>query len=115
MRKSTVRKYMLKNRVFLHLLFTDKKSNTTQRLSVCTNYQANVLINILNKIVTGEIPLKKTDFQALKRTRRLKFLKKVETGSELTKLLRSSRDNKVRYLKQFTTLFPRLLRQLFED
>ena len=115
MKKSTVRKYMLKNRIFLHLLYSDKKANTTQRLSVCTNYQANVLLHILNKIVIGEIPMKKTDFLALKRTRRLKFLKKVESGPEFNKLIKSTRENKVRYLKQFTTLFPKLLKQIFEE
>ena len=49
---------MLKNRVFLHSLYTDNKTERTHRLNVCTNVQANVLLHILRKIVLGELALK---------------------------------------------------------
>ena len=113
MKCNRLRSYMLRNRVFLHLLFTDKKSNTTQRLTVCTNVQANVVLHILHKIVTGEIPIKKADFLALKKTRKLNHLKKIETKSGLQVLLKSSREKKIAFLKQFTTLYSKLFKVLF--
>ena len=114
MKNSRLRQYMVRNRVFLHLLFSDKRNNTSKRLTVCTNYQANVVLHILHKIVTGDISMKKSDFEALKRTRRLKFLKKVASPKDLELMLKSPREKKVAFLKQFTSLYSKILKLLFK-
>ena len=43
MNKLQLRKQMLNNRVFLHLLQSDSKKNTRQRLNVCTNSRVSFL------------------------------------------------------------------------
>lgn len=114
MNKLQLRKLMQKNRVFLHLLQTDSKTNTRQRIHVCTNIQANVLLHILHRISNGEIPVKKQYADYLRKTRKVPFLNQIREKKQLSTCLKQTRGEKVTFLKKFTALYPKLLELLFE-
>ena len=57
----------------------------------------------------------KRDFVAVRNARKIKTLQRLEEESELSNLLSESRIEKVKYLKSFTSQYPFLLRQLFEE
>ena len=109
-----LRKFMLKNRVFLHLLYRESKKDTAQRLNYCTNVQANCVLHILKGIATGEIPLKKEDYAALRKTKKLGTIEQLVDKTTFRALLRNSRSEKVTFLRKVVSLFPLLLRLLFE-
>lgn len=115
MKPENLRSFMQRNRVFLHLLYSDTKKNTSNRLTLCTNFQCNVLLHILHNIANGIIPLSSKDAHTIKKTRKVKVLQRIEGGKEFRHLLKSSRDQKVLFLRQFTSLYPLLLKSLFEE
>ena len=113
MRQGQLRTFMLKNRVFLHSLYSDNKTERTHRLNVCSNYQANVLLHILRKIVLGELPLEKEHFERLKKSRKLFILNELKSEDTFKTKLKGSRTEKAQYLKKLNLLFPSLLHYLF--
>lgn len=115
MKPAALRKFMLKNRVFLHMLFSEPKKVTAQRLSLCTNIQANVLLHILHEIVKGNIPLRKADYATLRKTKRLTHIESIESKPKFREILKASREKKVQFLRKIVALYPLLLKLLFED
>ena len=115
MKARPLRKLMQKNRVFLHLLYSDTKKNTTHRLNLCTNVQAKLVLHILHDIINGVIPLKAGDAKALKKTKRIKILQRIESKDNLRDYLGFAREDKVSFLKQFTALYPLFFRSIFEE
>ena len=115
MKKRELRKQMFKNRVFLHLVQSDDKKNTRQRINVCTNIQANCLLHVLHNISNGEIPVRKEYAEYLRKTRKMPFLNKIREKKAVTTFLKKTRDEKVSFLKKLTALYPKLLALLFDE
>ena len=83
MNLKSMRKYMLRNKVFLHLLYSDSKKNTASRLTTATVFQLDVVVYILHHITNGRIPLSTKDYLVLRKARKIKTLQKVESEESL--------------------------------
>ena len=104
MKNDKLRQFMLKNRVFLHSLYSDSKSERTHRLNSCSNTQANLLLHILRKIVQAEISLEPTHFEKLKKSRKLYILNELKSDATFSSLLKGPRQKKVDFLKKLNLL-----------
>ena len=113
MNKDQMRRYMLRNRVFLHSLYSDSKAERTQRLNTCTNHQASLLLQILRKIVIGQIAPEPTQFEKLKKSRKLYILNELKDRATFSRKLKGPRSEKCNYLKKLNLLFPSLMHYLF--
>ena len=113
MRNASLRKFMLKHRVFLHSLYTDNKTERTHRLNSCSNNQANVLLHILRKIVLGDLSIEKSHFERLKKSRKIYILNELRNEAAFWAMIKGPRKDKSDYLKKLNLLYPSLLHFLF--
>lgn len=87
-----------------------------KRIAFANNKELNTLIKILHLICNGKIKLRKIDYQALEKSKRLKKLRKLfEEKLSLVKNLNSERESKVQALKQFSALYRHLLYTMFNE
>lgn len=109
-----LRKKLLMHKAFLKSLYSEKcgKVNVI-RIERSTKKERGVLFQIMFCICQGHIPIKKQDFEKIRQANRKPKLQDI--GKNLKKFLRSSESEQKKVLKQFSSLFPQLLRQLFEQ
>lgn len=110
--KKILRAHMLRNRVFLHSLYSENKSRNAQRINVASKYQCDVLIKILRNLMLN-IPMTKEHYEKVRNARKLPFLQKLKDETYFRNLLKDKKEAKVAYLKTFLTLYPVLLFCLF--
>lgn len=73
-KKLKLREWMIKEKLFLKNLFLGNPLSNQKTLSFATNFQLNVLINVLFKIVRGQIPLKKISYEKLTKSKKRRVL-----------------------------------------
>lgn len=110
-----MRKLLLRNKVFLHLLYSDPWKKTKQRLSLATDFQARTLIHILRYISLSVIPVKKDSRKELKLSKRMYVLNEMLKKDVYERMLSDPKEKKIEYLRQLTKLYPVLLHRLFNN
>lgn len=98
---------------FLQKLQSGEPAQRT--LSVANDHSLNVLIRALHLIAIGEIVLRSNDSYVMKTSRKVKHLRLFESKTYLIKLLNDSRENKLKVLRQLSSLYPILLYSFFNE
>lgn len=100
-------------KVFLKDIYNNRGQYDKKKiLSNATSHQLNILIKILELIVKGEIPIKKELFPAIKKSKRLPHLAKLNDRFHLSSLQSMPKEQKLLYLNQIST-YKELLYNLF--
>jgi len=84
-------------------------------LSVANDHSLNVLIRALHLIAIGEVVLRASDSSVMNTSRKVKHLRLLESKNYMLKLLNESRENKLKVLKQLSSLYPVLLYSFFNE
>lgn len=115
MSKNELRQILLKNRDFFHSLFQSNSNAEKRSLLLKSSVeQVDTLIKILFYIVQGEIPLKKSNFEALQKFNKLSVLhEKFNTLKKLNFMLSRDFKQKTSFLLKFTNFYKYLLHNLF--
>lgn len=117
MDKDTVKSQMLRDKEFLRSLneaVDAPKAN--QILIFASDPQLNTLLKFLHFLATGEITIRKENFDHISRARKIQVLKKfVETKAGVQRMLKADRKIKISFLKKLSTVYPFLLHCLFNE
>lgn len=99
---------------FLYDLYTGNPRQNASRISNAVECKLNVLIKILHLICIGEIHLRKSDHETIKKSKRLNFLK-INFNSKINflRLLNSPREQKIIVLRKFCSIYQPLLFTMF--
>lgn len=73
-KKLRLREIFIKEKLFLKKLYLGNPLSNRTALSFATNLQLNVLIRILYHIVRGNIPMKKSHFETLIKSKKRRVL-----------------------------------------
>lgn len=108
-----LRHLLIQHKEFLFNLF--KQTNVIKILNHASDTQLNVLLKLLHLINQGHIPLQQKHHELVVRSKREKKLNQFESRQFLRQKLKSSREEKLKLLKQFAKLFAILLHHLFNQ
>lgn len=115
-KKLRLREFMIKEKTFLKTLYLGNPLSNRSTLTFATQFQLNVLIRVLYNIVTGQISLKRKHFEHLTKSKKRRVL---ENGlcnvKKLKEMICSEREEKIKFLNNFLSLFPSLLFLLFNE
>jgi hypothetical protein len=107
---------LIKDKEFLRTLYDGTNPLKNRRLlNIANDSQLNTLIRYLHFVSTGQIKIKKENFEKLENENKLKIIKKLEKKSHLTKLLQNDRKAKLNFLNKLCTIFGPLLYILFNE
>jgi hypothetical protein len=106
-----LRHMLIQHKSFLNNLF--KQTNVINILNHASDSELNLLLKLLHLINLGQLPLKKSHHEVIVRSRREKKLEQFESRRFLVEKLKSSREHKLKLLKQFAKLFSILLHHIF--
>lgn len=111
-----LRKLMLENKTFLNALFISDSLIKAKKLLLKSSInEANVLLHVLFSITQGEIPLKKSNFEFIKKKKKLTILNsQFKSDVKFRKILKASLKNKIFILIKFSQIYPFLLYSLFK-
>lgn len=99
---------------FLYELYIGNPRSNSTKISQATDQKLNVVIKILHLICIGEIHLRRDDYNALKKSKRLNFLKSnFNTKINYVRLLNGPREQKVNVLRKLSALYKPLLFTMF--
>ncbi len=110
-----LRKRMLqpKTHVLLYRLFSHKERQNRSDIAEATSHQLNTIIRVLFCISVGHIPMKKSAFLKLKKSKRRLLLSRLRF--QLRKMLKKTLSEKRKFLSNFVSLYPILLGPLFPN
>lgn len=101
---------------FLKELSTLNPRRNASKIYHATEKELDILIKILHLVCIGKISLRKSDFEAIKQSKRLHLLKShFETKSSLITALKKDKSEKVTLLKKFCALYSNLLYTMFNQ
>lgn len=106
-----LRHLLFQHKSFLRNLFN--QTNVVNILNHASDSELNVLLKLLHLINLGHLPLKRKHHEVIVRSKREKKLEQFESRRFLLEKLHSSREQKLKVLKQFAKLFVILLHHIF--
>ena len=117
MNKETFKSYLIRDKLFLRELYESPNKIVCNRiLSFANDTKLNTLIRFLHFLATGEIPIKRNNFELIQAHKKLKYIKRqVEKKSAVSKLLKTDREAKIKFLKNLSNIFAPLLYCLFNE
>ncbi len=117
MDKKLMRSYLIRDKVFLKELYTGAEPSKNKRLLyVADDGQLNTLIKYLHFLTNGEIEIKKSIFEIIEKSQKLKLLtRKVEHLKSTQSLVNGQRSQKLFFLNQLTEIYSALLYPLFNE
>ena len=117
MDKETVKGQLVRDKEFLRQLYeTRDQPKVKHLLTFASDGQLNTLIKFLHFLSTGEITIRKENFDHISRARKIQVLKKfVETKAGVQRMLKADRKIKISFLKKLSTVYPFLLHCLFNE
>ena len=102
--KIALRNLMLQEKKFLSQIYTEKTPETAKKLIANANAnELNVLIKICLFIAKGEIPLKRKNFENIKKVK--KYLDRFDNKNTVKKLLESSKEVQPKSFDQYCCIF----------
>ena len=117
MNKENVKQCLQRDKEFLRELYlSDNLYKVKTILNGASDLKLNTLAKFLHFLSNGEIRIKKENFEKIKSSKRLQFLKKnVEAKAALQRLLKSERKSKLKFLIHLQSIYPYLLYCLFNE
>ena len=117
MNKEVFRGYLMRDKAFLRELYEGPSRLSNNRvLTFASDTKLNTLIRFLHFLAIGEIKIKKDNFDAIQSNKKLNIIKKnVEKKAALSRLLKSERVLKIKFLKQLSAIYSPLLYCLFNE
>jgi hypothetical protein len=114
--KVYLRQCMLRDKGFFSNLYQSNNKENKKTLHFSDDRQLNILIKVVYLIVNGEIAISSQNFELVKKSKRVVFMKKhFGKKKEFIKLLNSSREEKLKILSGLTSVYPYLLFGLFNE
>ena len=117
MNKEVFKTYLVRDKGFLKSLYEgEDKAKNNRILTFASDTKLNTLIRFLHFLSNGEIKIKKNNFDIIHASQKLNFIKRhVEKKAALSRLLKSEREEKMKFLKKLSTLYSALLHCLFNE
>ena len=117
MNREVFKNYLIRDKGFLKSLYEGEDKNQKFRiLNVASDTKLNTLIRFLHFLSNGEIKIKKANFDVLQSNRKLNLIKRqVEKKAALARLLKSERQEKLKFLKKLCGVYSALLYCLFNE
>ena len=100
-----------KTHILLYRLFSHKERQNRADIAEATGFQLNTLVRILFCISVGHIPMTKSSFLKLRKSKRRLLLSKLRY--RLKKMQKKPLSQKRKFLGNFVSLYPTLLSPLF--
>jgi hypothetical protein len=115
--KDILKSCLIRDKGFLKQLYQEPNVVQNKKvLQTADDTELNTLIKYLHFLSNGEIPTKKSNFEAIKESKKQVLItKKVEKKSNVVKLLKSSRVDKLKFLFQLVKIYQNLLYPLFNE
>ncbi len=112
-----MRSYLLRDKGFLKELYIGTEPSKNKRLLYFANdSQLNTLIKYLHFLANGEIEIKKSTFDIIEKSNKLKTItKKVERLNSTQLLVKGPRSKKLLFLNQLIDIYSSLLYPLFNE
>ncbi len=109
-----IRSEFLNVKDFFFFLYSHTPRQNSSRLNNASDRELDTLIKFLHLACTGKIALKKHNFKALKKSRRLQPLRALfKRKDSYLECVNTDREKKVNILKKFVTLYPNLFYTTF--
>jgi hypothetical protein len=117
MDKDTVKKYLVRDKVFLRQLYEgEDRLKNNKILNFASDSKLNTLLKFLHFLSNGDIKIKRENFEILQSNKKLNVLKRnVEKKAALARLLKSEREAKLKFLKKLSNVYSSLLYCLFNE
>jgi hypothetical protein len=117
MDKKLMRSFLIRDKGFLKELYIGVESSKNKRiLYFAEDGQLNTLIKYLHFLANGEIEIKKSIFEIIEKSNKLKVItKKVESSQSMENLVKGLRSQKLLFLNQLTDIYSALLYPLFNE
>jgi hypothetical protein len=116
MNKEQMKNLLIRDKAFLRFLYEGPNSLKNKRiLNSASDAQLNTLIKYLHFVTTGQIKIKKENFEILEQNNKLKQIKRVEKKFQLSKMLQADRNFKLKFLNQLSNCFGAILYILFNE
>ena len=117
MNKETLKSYLIRDKAFLRELYESPNKIASNRiLNFANDTKLNTLIKFLHFLATGEIPIKRSNFELIQTHKKLTYIKRqVEKKSVVLKLVKADREAKIKFLKNLSNIFAPLLYCLFNE
>ena len=117
MDKETVKGQLVRDKQFLRQLYeTRDQPKVKHLLTFASDGQLNTLIKFLHFLSTGEITIRKENFEEISKSRKIQVLKNfVEKKSAVQQMLKTERKIKLNFLNKLSSVYPFLLFCLFNE
>lgn len=110
-----LRQLLIQNKSFLKAIY--EAESIKQKKSLLLNSsidEVNILLHILFSITQGNIPIKRENFELLKKSKKLIFLhKQFENNAKFNKIMSATLKEKISLLMKFISVYSTLLFPLF--
>ena len=109
------RQVLIRDKDFLYQLYKGNKLQNRNKISGASNLHLNTLCQILHLIVNNVIKVDHESGEKIKSAKRLPFLKhNFKSHHKFTEIYDSPQENKVKILRQLSSVYSFLLEPLFE-
>ena len=117
MNKDVFKNYLQRDKAFLRRLYEGQNKSVNNRiLTFASDTKLNTLIRLLHFLATGEIKIKRQNFEIIQANKKLNLIRRsVEKKAALARLLKSEREQKVQFLKKLSGIYSALLYCLFNE
>jgi hypothetical protein len=117
MDKTMMKNYLLRDKGFLKELYSAQDVSRQKRiLYTADDGQLNTLLKYLHFLANGEIEIKKSVFEIIDKSKKLKLITaKVEKIRLVQQMVNGPRTSKIKFLTQLCTIFSALLYPLFNE
>ena len=117
MSEETLKRYLIRDKPFLRELYEgSNKLKNNQVLYFASDSKLNTLIRFLHFVVNSVIKIKRENFEIIEKNKKLSTLKKnVEKKAAFSRMLKSERSEKLKFLKQLSSIYSALLYCLFNE
>ena len=113
--RKSCRRSMLLHKKFLFSLFSANGINAKLIIQAAKSKEIKLVLKVLHFIASGSIPVKTDVYDKLVATRKLKYMKQIETKGGLQSRLKDGPAVQQAYLLHFAAIYPQLLKPLFEE
>lgn len=106
---------MIQNRTFLKTLFESQSAKKSNAILINASIEeVNILLQILYSITQGDIPIKRKNYELLKKSKKLVYLhRQFESISKLNDIISKDLKAKLIILLKCTSILSILLQSLF--
>jgi hypothetical protein len=115
--RENMKNLLIRDKGFLRELFEGPNPLKNNRvLQGASDSQLNTLIKFLHFLSNGEITMKKENFEAIEKARKIKMIKaNVEKKKNMNALIKSERKDKLKFLNKLCNIYDALLSTLFNE